>query len=99
MSHSIVYPNLARGLVQATVTIINYTAGGEVFNSSDFTSGNSSLVTAYLFSSNNNSLGVLLIPIRSGSTVKLFQWTASGFAELPTTVGLNAVFDVLVSLT
>jgi hypothetical protein len=101
MSHTIVQSNSV--LKAFTVTIPNYTVGGEAFTFADFgivtfatslAQMNGGLFLGQVPPS-QNSLGVVLFPVWSG-TLKLFQFVSGAPVEIPTTTALNATFSVLL---
>src|SRR5690242_12619468 len=92
MAHTTVYtPARFAGIF--TITISNYVSGGENFSLAEF-GLNALPVLPTINPSNRNSLGVLLFPLVVGGNLRLFQLTAGAFSELPTTNGINAIFDV-----
>ena len=92
MAHTITYtPARFSGIF--TVTVTNYVAGGESFTLADFAL-NALPVLPVVNASNRNSLNALLFPLVVGGNLKLFQISGGVFSELPTTNGINAIFDV-----
>jgi len=97
MSHNVQLCNPGgRG---AIVTIINYTQGGEPVTAQDVAQATIQGVVMGLVPPNANSLGVPLLPILVGSSIKLFQFSGGNFVEIPTTSALNAAIPVMVLIT
>lgn len=95
MSHTLTTSVLTPTLV--TLTIQNYTAGGETVLSTEIAS--IAGITAVFFaqvSAGNNSLASVLFPILSGGKIMLFRFSAGTFVEIPTTSALNAVVNAMV---
>lgn len=79
-----------------TLTIVNYTAGGEAVSAAD---ANAQAVDGVLFGTvpaGKNSLGVALFPLLNGGKIQLFQFVGGSPVEIPTTAALNAVVPALV---
>jgi hypothetical protein len=102
MSHTIVQNNST--LKALTVAIPNYTVGGETFTFADFGIATFATSLAQMNGGlllgqvppNQNSLGVVLFPVWTGTTLKLFQFVSGSPVEIPTTSALNATFSVLL---
>jgi len=95
MSHTLTTSVLTPILV--TLTIQNYTAGGETVLASEITS--IAGITAVFFAqvpSGSNSLASVLFPVLSGGKIMLFRFSAGAFVEIPTTSALNAVVNAMV---
>jgi hypothetical protein len=72
-----------------TMTIQNYTLGGEPVTAAEFLADN---VKAVFFTPcTSNSLGSILIPVLVGSNIRLFQSSGGSISEIPTTAALNAI--------
>ena len=100
MSHTL---SLSRsGTVCGTLTVTSYTVGGEPVSLSEFTTAGSIAALQGLIMGTvppgQNSLALPLMPVLSGSNILLFKATSSGFVEIPTTSGLNAVVCFLLVL-
>lgn len=94
MSHTIAY-NVA-GLSPLTLTIVNYTTGGEAVTLAELGMQAVMGVMFATVSPGQNSLGVPLFPILIGGAVKLFQFVSGSPVEIPTTSALNAVVMCLI---
>lgn len=96
MSHTVQQPsgNFFRFV---TLTIVDYTNGGEAVAASDVLGLNG--VDGVIFctvSPSANALAVPLFPILIGNVVKLFQFVGGVPTEIATRVGLNAACPALV---
>jgi hypothetical protein len=80
-----------------TLTIVDYTNGGETVSVTDIPGLTS--VDGVLFCivpSTANTLAVMLFPILVGNKVKLFQFVSGSPVEIATKTGLNAACPCLV---
>lgn len=106
MSHTL---SVSKGTVETvvTLTIQNYTAGGEAVTLAELLAlaiTTDPAQTAYglqavffaTVPAGQNSLGVPLFPMLSGGNVLLFQFSAGTFVQIPTTSALNAVVNAIV---
>ncbi len=96
MSHTIVS---AKGYIGQlySLTIVDYTSGtGETVTLQEL--GLPGIVDVFFTISNSNSLNTPILAVLIGGAIRLFRSTASGLAEVPTTVGLNCVIRALIFL-
>lgn len=82
-----------------TLTVTNYTVGGEAVSAAD---ANCAAVDGVFFGTippSKNSLGVALFPLLNAGKIQLFQFVSGSPVEIPTTNALNAVVPCLVHVS
>lgn len=90
MSHSLSFKGPAIPIF-GSLTIIDYTAGGEAVAASELPSTNTiDGVILGTVPAGQNSLASTLFPILSGGKILLFRFVSGSPVEIPTTVALNA---------
>jgi hypothetical protein len=96
VSHSVQNGKSSNNIRWATVTIINYVAGGESFSVADFDVLTIISAIPGQVAASQNSLGVPLFPVLDGGKVKLYRFTSGAPVEIATTANLNAVIPVVL---
>jgi len=81
-----------------TITVVNYTQGGEAMSLADVFATALDGAVLGIVAADKNSLGVPLLPLLDGASIKLYQFSAGSFAEIPTTTALNAIISAIVSI-
>lgn len=98
MSHTINLESTIPSIVLVSLTIVNYTAGGESITASELGFGRIAGIIFQNVPASGNSLGKILMPVLNGGKIMLFQGTSSGLVEIGTTTALNAAITALVVL-
>lgn len=94
MSHTIQRVTAIPTMIEVGFTIVNYASGGEAITPVEL--GLPSVDAAFFAPTNNNSLGVVIIPALIGGKVFLAQVAGGVLSQLPATAGLNCVIRALV---
>lgn len=98
MSHSVA-PLNGDTLKFASLTIMDYTAGGEPVSASDVGVTSVDGVFMASVSASQNSLGTVLFPVLTSGKIMLFRFISGAPVEIPTTAALNAVIPCLVHVS